>query len=205
MTLQFKKKDVDLDNVVRIIRATDAAVDLRNPHTEPRVPEQVRASAQVAAVAMLIVDKPNPTVIFTRRHPGIRFGGQYCFPGGKADSGDNSIEETVRREIREEIEVTASGYQMIGSLGRYHTQTGFCITPFVGIVTPDYTVVLNPAEVTDLKEVLLEDLLNPDHYQLVSRAADRAHYHFRLKGFEVSGPTVSMMINFAEIISRNCY
>ena len=88
MTLQFKKKDVDLDNVIRIIRATDPAVYLRNPHTEPGVPEQVRALAQLAAVAMLIVDKPNPTVIFTRRHPGIRFGGQYCFPGGKADSGN---------------------------------------------------------------------------------------------------------------------
>jgi 8-oxo-dGTP pyrophosphatase MutT (NUDIX family) len=201
MALRFKRASVSIDRMASLVRIADTAVDLRNPHPEPRVPDRVKSSAERAAVGLLIVDKPQPTVIFTRRHPSIRFGNQYCFPGGKVDSADASIEQTVLREIREEIDLTASRYEFIGRLGQYFTQSGFCITPFVGIVAADYTVALNPTEVSGLKEIPLIDVLDPDQYQLMNRGANRAHYHFRLKDFDVSGPTVSMMINFSEIVS----
>lgn len=201
MPLYFKRSKVTLDNLAGLVKAADSAVELRNPHPEPKVPDQVKSSAERAAVALLIVDRAEPTVIFTRRHPAIRFGNQYCFPGGKVDLTDTDVEQTVLREIHEEIDLTASRYELIGRLGHYYTQSGFCITPLVGIVAADYTVALNPGEVTALKEVLLIDVLNPDHYHLMNWGAGRAHYHFRLEDFDVSGPTVSMMINFSEVVS----
>ena len=201
MALHFKRARVSINCMASLVRTADSAVDLRNPHPEPRVPDRVKSSAERAAVGLLIVDKAEPTVIFTRRHPDIRFGNQYCFPGGKVDATDASIEQTVLREIDEEINLTASRYEFIGRLGQYYTQSGFCITPFVGIVAADYTVALNPAEVSGLKEIPLIDVLDPDQYQLMKWGGNRAHYHFRLKDFDVSGPTVSMMINFSEVVS----
>ncbi|MBT5603981.1 MAG: CoA pyrophosphatase [Gammaproteobacteria bacterium] len=201
MALHFKRANLSIDRIAGLVRTADSAVDLRNPHPEPKVPDRVKFSAERAAVGLLIVDKAKPTMIFTRRHPSIRFGNQYCFPGGKVDATDASIEQTVLREIREEIDLTASRYEIIGRLGQYYTQSGFCITPFVGIVAADYTVALNPAEVSGLKEIPLIDVLDPDQYQLMKWGGNRAHYHFRLKDFDVSGPTVSMMINFSEVVS----
>ncbi len=46
----------------------------------------------------------NDTVLLTRRPPHTRHGGMWEFPGGKLDP-DESPEEGLRREIKEEISI----------------------------------------------------------------------------------------------------
>ena len=78
-----------------------------------------------AAAAAVI--RRGRTVLIARRPPGGLLGGLWEFPGGKAEPGE-SIDETLRRELREELAIEID---LIDSLGRFdHTYTHFRISVY---------------------------------------------------------------------------
>lgn len=170
---------------------------LRNPHLEGPVPEQVVAQAVPSAIMVLVTDEASPRVVLTKRQQGIRFAGQLCFPGGRSDPGETSL-ETALREAQEEIGLAKSAVEVLGSYGHYYTQAGFRIAPYVGIVAPDYEYQPDPSEVASLHYVPLADVLNPAAYRLKSFNAERAYFAFEQQGIHVGGPTVSLMIGLLE-------
>ena len=81
-----------------------ACAPLRNPHHEPRVSAQQAREARPAAVLIAIVKRePEATLLLTRRHEDISYGGHICFAGGGREPGDTSLEATALRESFEEI------------------------------------------------------------------------------------------------------
>ncbi|MCB1691957.1 MAG: CoA pyrophosphatase [Pseudomonadales bacterium] len=174
--------------------------ELRNPHIEPPVPDRVRESARESAVLIGVVQRAEPTLLVTRRHSGIRFAGQICFPGGTIDEGDGSPVAAALRESEEEIALVPDAVEVLGELGHYYTQSGYRITPVVGLIEQDVVLRANPGEVSAIYEVPLSRALSARHYQYTWRGTDRAHLAFVDGDVRIAGPTVSLLVGLYEAI-----
>src|ERR1700686_3235325 len=61
-------------------------------------------SLRPAAVLMPIVEREEPSVLFTRRTEHLpSHAGQICFPGGRYHADDKTLIRTALREMEEEI------------------------------------------------------------------------------------------------------
>jgi 8-oxo-dGTP pyrophosphatase MutT (NUDIX family) len=128
------------------------------------------AATKPAAVLIPVIERKAPTVLFTiRTNELASHAGQVAFPGGKIDPGDESPVAAALREACEEIGLAASLIEPIGYLDLYLTFSGFRILPTVARVRPDFTLTLNPREVTETFEVPLDFLMTPENHQRRSR------------------------------------
>ena len=177
------------------------AEELRNPHVETRVSQEVRAQAKPSAVLVLITNEAEPRVLLTKRQNGIRFAGHMCFPGGRADPGE-SVVATALRESHEEIGLEPGAVEVLGSYGHYFTQAGYRIDPVVGLVSPDYPFVPDPVEVASIHYTPLQTMLDPAAYQLRSMMLGRSYFGYELPDNRIGGSTVSLMIGFLEWAAR---
>jgi 8-oxo-dGTP pyrophosphatase MutT (NUDIX family) len=123
-----------------------------------------------AAVLVPIIDRSEPTVLLTLRTNELtNHGGQVAFPGGKIEPGDHSPVAAALREASEEIGLATALVEPIGYLDLYLTFSGFRILPTLARVAPDFTLALNPGEVTETFEVPLDFLMTPANHQRKTR------------------------------------
>jgi|TARA_Y100000310_G_scaffold340169_1_gene435035 8-oxo-dGTP pyrophosphatase MutT (NUDIX family) len=177
---------------------------LRNPHHELKVSETVKETARAAAVLLPIIQWKNGlTLLVTRRHRNIRFAGHICFPGGGCEDSDATIEQAALREAHEEIDLRSDRVEIIGRLGDYYTQTGYRISPVVGIVTPPLGLTAHPDEVEEIIEIPFGKVLRSDSYQLTGHSNERAHFSLTHDGVRVAGPTVAIMMGLYEELLRS--
>jgi 8-oxo-dGTP pyrophosphatase MutT (NUDIX family) len=179
---------------------------LRNPHHEPPVSESEARGARPAAVLIAIVQRePEPTLLLTRRHEDISYGGHICFAGGGRESGDASLEATALRESLEEISLAPDSVEIIGRLGDYVTHSGYRIAPIVGLVKPPLELLARPGEVDAILEIPLAHALRSDSYQLRRHrhlGEERSHFYLAYEDWIVSGPTVSLMMGLYEELAK---
>lgn len=199
--LDLPALDGDIRLLVDYFSDARESPELRNPHIEPRVGAEVRGRARPAAVLIAAIARDNPTILVTRRHNRIRFAGHVCFPGGTVDPGDASPIETALRETGEEIGLDPAAVEVLGCLGDYYTQTGYCITPVVGLLHSRPTLVPNPAEVDEIYEISFARMLNPENYRLTWRNRERGHISWHEGDIRIAGPTVSIMIGLYESLA----
>lgn len=197
----------NLDQIRLALAQANTIDEIRNPHVESPVAESTRSTATPSSVLIAITDEVKPQVLLTKRHPGIRFGGHLCFPGGRAEAGETVI-ATALREAEEEIGLPIGQVDVLGSFGCYFSQAGYRIDPVIGIVPPDLTYIPEASEVASIHWVSLADLLNPASYKLTRMNESRAYFGFDYVDFNndeihVGGPTVSLMIGFLEWLSAN--
>ncbi len=130
---------------------------------EAHEPSRVRqVGAREAAVLIPIVALPTPTMIFTKRTDSVgSHKGQISFPGGSQDDGDGSMRITALRETEEEIGLDPSHVKILGELDTFPTfVSGYVVTPYVGWLDKEPSLVPNPAEVAELLHVPISDLTN---------------------------------------------
>jgi 8-oxo-dGTP pyrophosphatase MutT (NUDIX family) len=111
-------------------------------------------------VPLTIVDD-EVRVVFTRRRDDLRrHAGEFSFPGGRRDPGEANLIETALRETEEEVGIDRSMVELIGALQPTATiATDFAIHPFVGVVPAGSARVAEPAEVAEVIEVPLGELV----------------------------------------------
>ena len=201
-SLELPDIEVDVALMRRFFGSEKKFPELRNPHVEPRVPDNVRATARPSAVMMAVVDDPGGArMIVTRRHRNLRFAGHVCFPGGKIDAEDTDAVAAALREAEEEIGLAPGEVDLLGRLGDYYTHAGYLIAPVVGVVSPPLALSANPAEVDAIYEISLPRVFRAGSYRLTYRQKDRGHYSFHENGIRIAGPTVSIMIGLYEALA----
>jgi 8-oxo-dGTP pyrophosphatase MutT (NUDIX family) len=164
------------------------------------------ARAPVAAAVLFpIVLRPvAPTVLLTRRTDHLKdHPGQISFPGGRVEPDDVSPAHTALREAEEEIGLVPAHVEIAGYLPEYLTSTGFRVTPVVAVVTPPFSLRLDPFEVAEAFEVPLDFLLDPANHR-----RHALHYRGRLRHFHampwgeyfIWGATAGMIVSLSRAL-----
>jgi 8-oxo-dGTP pyrophosphatase MutT (NUDIX family) len=181
----------------------DALANPKGDHQFDEEPFVVPVAPKHAAVLVpVVMHGDEPTVLFTERAAGLReHSGQIAFPGGRVDTDDGSPLEAAYREAEEEIGLDRAWVSPIGYLDAYLSTTNYLVMPVVGLVSPDYSLVLNPFEVADTFEVPLSFLMNPAHHELHAREWKgrlRRYYAIPYRGRYIWGVTAGIVRNLYE-------
>lgn len=159
-----------------------------------------------AAVLVPIVARRAPTVLLTRRADHLpSHAGQIAFPGGKVERGDDGPMSAALRESREEIGLDADRVEVMGYLDLYETSTGFRIVPVVALVSPGFSLEIDPSEVDSVFEVPLDFLMTSANHQRHSRewrGARRYYYAMPFKDHYIWGATAGILRNLYERVYR---
>ena len=136
------------------------------PEHEPDYP--LKKPARPAAVLIPLLNYGDELrVLLTRRALHLRHHpGQISFPGGAYDATDDSLADTALREAFEEVGLPQKNVEIIGEMPAYRTISGYAMTPFVGIVDPNYQPVIDYNEVADTFTVPLAYLLDQQNHHI---------------------------------------
>ena len=157
-----------------------------------------RADTLIAAAVLIpVVERAEPTVLFTERSADLKHhAGQVSFPGGRADATDISLTATALRELEEEVGIAASFVTVAGYVEPYETVTGFAVLPVVGLIRDGFTLALDAREVEAVFEVPLRFLLDPANCveeTLDWNGVTRRFYAFRYEGHTIWGATAAIL------------
>jgi 8-oxo-dGTP pyrophosphatase MutT (NUDIX family) len=105
-------------------------------------------------------------LLFTRRTETVQsHKGQVSFPGGTAESGDRSPEETALREASEEIGLQPQDVVILGRLANFHTNSSFHITPILARIPWPYEFFLSDHEVSRVFTIPLAWLADSSNWE----------------------------------------
>ena len=171
--------------------------------TTPPELKSAESPFRPAAVLMPIVERHEPSVLFTRRTEHLpSHAGQICFPGGRFDASDASLIQTALRELEEEIGLPADAVEIAGFLDSYETlNTGFTILPVVGFLREGFELSVNPEEVAEVFEAPLAYLLDPANHAIRSLERGgvmREFYAIDYGEHTIWGATAAMIVNLSE-------
>jgi 8-oxo-dGTP pyrophosphatase MutT (NUDIX family) len=163
-------------------------------------------AATVAAVLVpIIAHAGGLTVLFTQRTAHLKaHSGQVSFPGGRAEPGDASPEDTALRESEEEIGLPRSRVELLARLPEYFTRTGFRVTPVVGLIEPPLALTPDPGEVESVFEVPLAFLLDTRNHQRHTRefqGATVGYYALPYGDRIIWGATAGMVVNLCRALA----
>jgi 8-oxo-dGTP pyrophosphatase MutT (NUDIX family) len=154
-----------------------------------------------AAVLVAVTDRPEPGVMLTQRTETLRrHAGQVAFPGGRVDPEDDGVIAAALREAEEEIALPRHRVEVLGTADRYRTVTGYDVTPVLGVIPPDLTLVPAEAEVADVFEVPLAFLFDPANQRQATalyQGSERRYYEILWGERRIWGATAAMLVNLS--------
>jgi 8-oxo-dGTP pyrophosphatase MutT (NUDIX family) len=155
----------------------DVPQALANPNITPHLADQDADPAVLAAIAAMrpvrtaavlvpVVERREPTVLFTQRTSQLAdHAGEVAFAGGKIDTIDASPAAAALREAEEEIGLDRRFVEPIGYLDVHAVPSGYRILPTLARVREGFSLHFNPGEVTDVFEVPLVFLMTPGNHK----------------------------------------
>lgn len=154
-----------------------------------------------AAVLIAVSDEAEPQLLLTRRNANMsRHPGQIAFPGGRIDAGDASAVAAALREAEEEVALGRQHVEVLGTLDRYETGTGFSILPVVGLVPPGLVFSPHEREVAEVFHVPFAHVMDPANHEMHSgewQGRRRNYFIIRHGTREIWGATAGMLVNLS--------
>ena len=172
--------------------------NLENHPTETHEGHDLRKAA--VAIAITPLENGQSGFILTRRGKNLKTHSyQYALPGGKIDEGETQ-EETVLREVQEEVGIQVKRENIVGYLDDYETRSGFMITPIV-LWTPNLEDLRpEPGEVDDIFIIAFSELFRPDSPRWVEiPESDKLVLQLPIRNRLVHAPTAALIYQFREI------
>ena len=144
------------------------------------------------------------TVFIKRTADNTPHSGQICFPGGRIDPGDRSLQDTALRETEEETGVPASDVRVMGSLTPLHVEvSNIEVTPFVGLCDKKPYFKPDPREVEYLIEVKISELLDDEIIQrktVMSENRALAAPVYNIRNHHIWGATAMILSEFLDLV-----
>jgi 8-oxo-dGTP pyrophosphatase MutT (NUDIX family) len=151
-------------------------------------------------------------ILFTRRNNDLpEHSGQVAFPGGRADVGEASPEETALRESYEEIGLKPSSVHILGRMKSFLTITNYKVKPVVGSIPWPFPVRLARVEVSRVFTIPFDWLADPSNHEVQQRRLPEPHHpipviYFKPYDGEVLwGVSAYIVINLLEILVGKNY
>ncbi len=124
--------------------------------------------------------------------------GQIAFPGGRIDAGDDSPVAAALRETEEETGIAPAFVEPLGFLDTYLTVTSYRVVPVVALLRDGFKIEAQPSEVSEVFQVPLEFLMDPDNHRRHSRDwQGRARFYHAMPWRDryIWGATAAMIRN----------
>jgi len=142
-------------------------------------------------------------VLLTRRAPHLpTHKNEISFPGGGRDEGEKPL-DTALREAEEEVGISPKDVDVLGRLDEIITTTGFCITPFVGVIPYPYEFTVSEDEIAELILIPLDTLADPENYRCenswIHEGRPYPVSYFDANGHIVWGATAKIFMQFLDI------
>jgi len=131
--------------------------------------------------------------------------GQVSLPGGALEAGE-TVEHAALREAHEETGVPPANVRLLGRLTPLHIPvSGFVLHPVVGVMDARPEFRLADAEVDQILEPPLEDLIDPGCVRRRPQLRDglfRDVPYFAFDGLQVWGATAMVLAEFLQIVVK---
>ena len=198
--LGWKLKRLKVSDLIASIRSAlgeggdpSSDFDLNPDFTKPA--DRVLRPAGV--LAPVIIRNGVAELILTKRSLALKHHpGQIAFPGGKQDENDANVVAAALREAWEEIGLPTNLVEVLGTLPSHETVTGFQVTPVIGLVREEFTLVPEWGEVEEVFRVPLSHVLNVENFCIQSRrwrGETRSYFAVPYGPYYIWGATARML------------
>ena len=129
--------------------------------------------------------------------------GQISLPGGEIETGE-TVEQAAMRELAEELQVGTDDVKLLGLLSEiYVFASNFAVTPCVAVSPSRPAFLPNRAEVANLLEPTLVELLDPHRrgeHQIERRGIHFRAPHIEYQGHRIWGATSMILAEFLALV-----
>lgn len=178
------------------------------PYYSVPLPDQGRPASVLALFGSPREQLSDMSLLLTRRTERVEtHKGQIAFPGGAQDPEDQDVIETALRETEEEVGIPRSEIEIIGTMPRLWTRTGFLVTPVLGLLKSpieDRPIEISPAEIDEVFWTPMKQVQDPGTYRedfLEVAGTQYSIHSFQLGSHRVWGVTGSIIKNILDRIS----